>query len=62
MTDIVDRLMGLWLAPPSDDNSAMQAFRELYTDPVLINGAPMTATDLLARARMGAPGLRRAAA
>lgn len=52
MTDIVERIMRLWLAPPQDDNAAVQAFRQLYTDPVLINGAPMAAADLLTRARL----------
>ena len=52
MTDIVDRILGLWLAPPPDDTAAVQAFHQLYTDPVLINGALMTAADLLTRARL----------
>lgn len=51
MTDVVECLMGLWREPPPDDSAAVQAFRELYTDPVLINGASMAVTDLLARAR-----------
>jgi predicted ester cyclase len=52
MTDIVDRILKLWLAPPADDDVAATAFRELYTDPVLINGAPVPATGLVARVRM----------
>ncbi|MGH4027207.1 MAG: ester cyclase [Pseudonocardiaceae bacterium] len=52
MTDIVDRIMALWLAPPPDDEEATEAFRALYTDPVLINGAPLPATDLVTRMRM----------
>jgi ketosteroid isomerase-like protein len=47
----LDALMGLWTAPPADDAAALAAVRELYTDPVVINGAPMTAPDLLARIR-----------
>jgi len=46
-----DRLMGLWATPPADDVAALAAIRALYTDPVQINGATMTALDLLARVR-----------
>ncbi len=35
MTDIVDRIMALWLRPPPGDDAAADAFRELYTGPVL---------------------------
>lgn len=47
----VDRLMSLWVDPPADDAAALAAVRALYTDPVVVNGAPMTAADLLARVR-----------
>jgi len=50
--DLVDRLMGLWSTPlPDDDEQALAAVRALYTDPVEVNGAVLTAADLLARAR-----------
>ena len=52
----IDRLMALWADPPADDDSALAAVRALYSDPVRINGAPMTAVDLLARVR----GMQRA--
>ena len=45
MNDIVDRIMALWLTPPPDDEAAAEAFRALYTDPVLINGAPLPAIE-----------------
>jgi SnoaL-like polyketide cyclase len=51
MGDMVDRLFALWRDTPADDEAALAAFRALYTDPVQINGAPMTAAELLVRAR-----------
>lgn len=52
MTDIVERIMALWLKPPPDDEAAAEALRALYTDPVLINGTALPATGLVARMRM----------
>lgn len=52
----IDRLMALWADPPADDDGALAAVRALYTDPVRINGVPMTAVDLLTRLR----GMQRA--
>jgi hypothetical protein len=52
MTTLIDDLMRLWSQPlPTDDAAAEAAVRRLYTDPVTINGAPMSAADLVARAR-----------
>ncbi|SNQ48466.1 conserved hypothetical protein [Frankia canadensis] len=52
MTDLITRLLSLWSdGLPADDETAVRAFRELYTDPVPVNGTPMTAADLIARAR-----------
>ena len=47
----VDRLLRLWSELPADDAAAAAAFRELYTDPVTVNGAPVGAAGLVARAR-----------
>src|SRR3954468_7338888 len=47
----VERLLRLWSDPIPDDEAAVAAFRELYTDPVTVNGADLTAADLVARAR-----------
>jgi ketosteroid isomerase-like protein len=48
----VDGLLRLWTDPlPDDDAAAAEAFREVYTDPVRVNGADLTAADLVARAR-----------
>lgn len=48
----VDALLRLWSEPlPASDEEAAAAFRERYTDPVTVNGAELTAADLVARAR-----------
>lgn len=48
----VDAMMRLWSEPlPDSDSEAEAAFRQLYTDPVVVNGAELTAADLVARAR-----------
>jgi predicted ester cyclase len=47
-----ERLLRLWTRPlPADDAAAAAAFRELYTDPVEVNGTPLRAADLVDRAR-----------
>ena len=46
----VDRLLRLRLEPLPDD-AAEAAFRELYNDPVSINGEPIGILELVARAR-----------
>ena len=56
----VDRLLRLWTDPlPDDDAAAAAAFRELYTDPVTVNGTPLTAADLVTRARAMQAALER---
>jgi ketosteroid isomerase-like protein len=47
----VERLLQLWSDVPADDGAAVAAFREVYTDPVVVNGAAMGAAGLVARAR-----------
>jgi ketosteroid isomerase-like protein len=47
----VERLLRLWSDPPPDDAAAESAFRELYADPVQVNGAVVGAAGLVARAR-----------
>ena len=51
MSDVVERLLALWTDLPADDETAVAAFRQFYTDPVQINGTPMTAAELVGRAR-----------
>ena len=48
----VDRLLDLWTQPPTVTADAVQAFRELYHDPVVVNGSPIPAEELVARARV----------
>jgi hypothetical protein len=45
------RLFDLWAVPPDERTDAVAAFRELYRDPVTINGTPMPVADLVDRAR-----------
>jgi ketosteroid isomerase-like protein len=48
----INAMMRLWSDPlPDSDQEAVAAFRELYTDPVVVNRAELTAADLVARAR-----------
>lgn len=51
MSDLVERLLGLWSRPITDEAAAVAAFREVYADPVRVNGADMTVIELVARAR-----------
>ena len=56
----VERLLRLWTDPlPADDGAAAAAFRELYSDPVTVNGTSLTAADLVARARAMQAALER---
>jgi hypothetical protein len=51
MTSLIDRLFRLWTDPPPDAAVAESAFREVYTDPVKVNGATTSVADLVVRAR-----------
>jgi predicted ester cyclase len=51
MTALVDRLLGLWQEPVDERDDPEAAFRELYADPVSINGTPMPVSSLVERAR-----------
>jgi predicted ester cyclase len=56
----VQRLLRLWTDPlPADDAAAATAFREVYTDPVTVNGVPLAAADLVPRARATQAALER---
>jgi hypothetical protein len=46
-----ERLLRLWTDPLPEDDAASLAFRELYADPVTANGTPLTAAELVGRAR-----------
>jgi hypothetical protein len=45
------RLFDLWTVPPDRRDDPEGAFRELYTDPVTINGTPVPVAGLVDRAR-----------
>jgi predicted ester cyclase len=47
----IEALLDLWTDLPADPAAAVDAFRTLYTDPVMVNGNRLTAEDLVARAR-----------
>jgi hypothetical protein len=56
----IQRLLRLWTDPlPEDDEAAAAAFRELYSDPVTVNGISVTAAELVARARVMQAALER---
>jgi ketosteroid isomerase-like protein len=46
----IEALLDLWTGVPADPAQAADAFRTLYTDPVVVNGATLTAADLVIRA------------
>ena len=50
MTFDIPALLDLWTRPQLDAAKAAEDFRELYADPVRINGALLTADDLVQRA------------
>jgi len=47
----IERLLRLWTDPLPDGPAAEDAFRSLYTDPVVVNGGSLTAADMVSRAR-----------
>jgi len=51
-TALLDRLVPLWTQPVDSRNDAGAAFREVYADPVMVNGAQTSVADLVRRAGM----------
>jgi predicted ester cyclase len=49
--DVIEQLTRLWTEPVPARAQAVRAFGELYTDPVSVNGSPMSLDDLVQRAR-----------
>ena len=49
--DLVARLLRMWTSPLPDGSAAEDVFRELYSDPCTVNGVPLSAAQLVARAR-----------
>ena len=48
----IEALLDLWTELRTDPAAAADAFRVLYTDPVVVNGTALTAEDLVSRARV----------
>lgn len=46
----VGGLLDLWTRPHPDAATGAEAFRRLYTDPVVVNGSAISADQLVARA------------
>jgi predicted ester cyclase len=51
MASFLDRLLRLWVEPPADGVAAEAAFREVYADPVLVNGSPLSSAGMVDRSR-----------
>jgi predicted ester cyclase len=51
MASVLDRLLDLWQEPIDTRDDPEAAFRELYADPVSINGVPTSVSSLVERAR-----------
>jgi predicted ester cyclase len=51
MTAILERLLPLWTQPVDARDDPEAAFGQVYADPVVVNGTPMSLTELAARAR-----------
>jgi predicted ester cyclase len=51
VTDLLQRLLRLWTEPVGDDAGARSAFAQVYADPLVVNGMPMTVAQLVDRAR-----------
>jgi predicted ester cyclase len=49
--DLLERLLPLWTQPVDARDDAVSAFRTVYADPVVVNGAEMPVVDLVSRAR-----------
>jgi predicted ester cyclase len=52
MTALLDRLLKLWQEPVDQRDDPEAAFREVYADPVWINGVPTPVSALVERARV----------
>jgi predicted ester cyclase len=51
VTALLARLLDLWQEPVDERDDPEAAFRELYADPVSINGSPTPVSSLVERAR-----------
>ena len=51
MIALLERLLPLWTQPAGSRDDAEAAFREVYADPVVVNGLEMPIVELVGRAR-----------
>jgi predicted ester cyclase len=52
MPNLLERLFSLWHEPVDERDDPEAAFREVYADPVTINGTPTPVSSLVERARV----------
>jgi hypothetical protein len=51
MSDFVDRALALWDGDTAARDDALVRFREVYADPVRVNGTPTPVSDMVRRAQ-----------
>src|SRR5262249_25866913 len=51
MSALLERLLPLWTQPVDARDDPEAAFGQVYADPVVVNGTPMSLTELAGRAR-----------
>jgi hypothetical protein len=52
VADLIDRLVAAWTRVPTGDTRDEAAFRQVYTDPVTLNGSEAALSELVERYRM----------
>ena len=52
LSDVLDRLLELWARPPAEGDEGLRAFRDVYADPVRLNGVDVPVQELVERARL----------
>jgi SnoaL-like polyketide cyclase len=52
VADLMDRLAAVWTQVPTGDGRDVAAFREVYADPVMLNGRDTAIGELVERYRM----------
>jgi predicted ester cyclase len=52
VSSFIERALALWGRPLPPGDAALEAFRAVYADPLMVNGAPTALIVLVERARM----------
>ena len=52
MSSFIDRALALWSEPLPSGDAALEAFRAVYADPLMVNGTPTALMVLVERAQM----------